>query len=1261
MISLSSGRLPSRDGVPSRSEHCCPSKRITKFFLFAGKLVAGFELRFQDLLEKLYIYGNTLIIEGAPEEKMKRMSFAIATLVLTSTFYLALTILPKNAEATTLYVGGGGPGNYTKIQDAITASSPGDSVFVYSGVYNEDVSVYKPLSLIGEDEDTTIIRGSGTADTVLVTSDGVKIIGFSVENSGFGIGLSGIRLFAVQNCNVTDNSVYGNDRGISLWVAFNNVVENNNVTNNENGIHLFATVSHSNLIANNEIWNNSAGIYVDGSYSNTITGNIITNNDYGIYLLSSSYNAIYSNLMVGNGVFISGSSVTHWNTHIIGTSNTVNGKSVHYWKNVTGGSIPLGTGQVILANSSNIVINNQNVSNGSVGIEVGFSSHISIMNSTSSSNSQDGIHIYNSDNMTITDSITSNNGNDGISIDNSITNTLTDNTASSNGANGLHLFASDFNTIANNDIFLNGPPVPASGVELCAIYLGSSNHSVIAENSVLSNSNCAFSLVNSDVNNIYDNNFSNNAKGVYYRGASGNRFTNNTVHGNVVVSITLSASSHNVFAFNTVTHHLYGMSFVGSHDNTVVGNHISAEHDEFRLGGITISASTSHVLANNVMVGDGLVVDGSDLAHWNTHVIDTSNTLNGRPVRYWKNVTGGSVPLGASEVILANCSDVAVEYQNLDTGTAGIELGFSINISVSNNTVTGSKRSIFLYSSDGNAIAGNAVSFSDLLGIDLRLSNRNTIFHNNLWANQDGVGFRDSDNNSVTENNIWQNTRSGISIGPDVNFGPGSDDNTIINNTVFSNRDGIKFYQSYNNNISQNSFVNNLNGVHVLDAGGNRIHHNNFIDNTQQAYDDGSTNQWDDGYPSGGNFWSDYYGVDIFNGPNQDIPGSDWIGDTPYVIDFDSEDKYPLMGPSGTFPPSAPLNLSAFPGNQQITLTWDPPYFDGASPITNYRIYRGTIPGGEIFHAQVGAVLTYQDTGLTNGQLYCYRVSAVNGVGEGPLSNEACTAPTTTPGAPTILRADLSGNDLENVTVEWNLSSDDGAGQDSVIRYSIFRGTTYDVNAIGYQLIATVPKGTIEFNDNLAGEGNPNNYFYRLCAVDLNNLTNCSVSQAGKFTRLLSNGPNLVSIPLVQPNESIETVLQTLKWDEAWSYDPLLRKWKSHMTFKPYNGELRELNISMGIWVNVTEQSNLTVAGKVPSSTTVYLHAGWNLVGFPSFNVNYAVSDLKASVGAESIEGFDAFIPPYFLRALTDGDVLQAGYGYWVKVAGDTSWVIASS
>lgn len=1223
--------------------------------------MAEFGLRFQDLRENHYIHRNTFFSEDASEEKMKRASLAIATLVLISTFCLTLTILPNNAEATTRYVGGAGPGNYTKIQDAIAVSDPGDTVFVYSGTYNEDLSISKPLNLFGENKDTTIIRGSGTADTVLVLSDGVNVTGFSVENGGPGTGTSGIRLFFVQNCHVTNNSVYDNVRGISFWGAFNNVVVSNNVSNNENGIYIWHPLSHSNLIANNEIWSNSAGIYGDDSYNNSITGNIITNNDYGIYLFSTSHNTIHNNLMVGNGVFIYGNSLTHWNTHTISASNIVNGKPLYYWKNVTGGSIPLGAGQVILANCSGIAINNQNVSNGSVGIEVGFSSHISITNSTSSSNFQDGIYIYSSDNITIADSNVSDNGNDGIFMDHSITNVLMNNIASSNGVNGIHLYATDLNTITNNGIFLNDPHFPPGRAEHCALYLNHSNYGVITENSVLSNLDCAFSLVDSNVNNIYDNNFSNNEGGVRIKGADDNRFTNNTVHGNTGPGILLSASSHNIFALNTVTLHRFGMISRYAHDNTIIGNYISSKDDEFLYGGITIWDSTSYVLADNVMVGDGLIVDGSSLAHWNTHVIDTSNTVNGRPVYYWKNITGGTVPLGASEVILANCTRVVVEYQDLDSGTAGIELGFSSNNTVSNNRVSSSKRGIYLYSSDRNAIAGNTVSFSNCRGIYLILSNHNTISDSTLWGNKYGIVLGDSDNNTVTDNNVWDNTRTGIVIGPEVYLGPGSNDNNIINNTVFSNRDGIVLYDSYNNNVSNNSLVNNINGVYISLGGNNRIYHNNLVDNTQQAYDDTDANQWDDGYPSGGNYWSDYTGLDLKSGPGQDLPGNDGIGDTPYVIDFNSQDRYPLMNLTGTYPPSAPLNLSATAGDRQVFLAWNAPSFDGGLPISNYRIYRGTTSGGEVFLVEIGNVLTHLDTGLTNGQMYCYKVSAVNAIGEGPLSNEACATPTTTPGAPTILQADLTGSAHENVTLTWSLSIDDGSGQNSVVGYEIYRNTSFDSTGSGYQFIALIPNGEIEFVDNMAGEGDPDNYFYQVCAVDLNNLTNCSGNQAGKFTRPLFKGPNLVSIPLIQSNQSIEIVLQTVEFDKAWIYNSSIQDWRWYMTFKPYRGELVTVTTTQGVWVNVTDQSNLTLAGIVPSTTAIHLDEGWNLVGFPSFQQDYRVVDLKTSVAADRVEGFDALSPPYFLKLLTDGDILQTGFGYWLKADIETVWIVANS
>ncbi len=85
---------------------------------------------------------------------------------------------------------------------------------------------------------------------------------------------------------------------------------------------------------------------------------------------------------------------------------------------------------------------------------------------------------------------------------------------------------------------------------------------------------------------------------------------------------------------------------------------------------------------------------------------------------------------------------------------------------------------------------------------------------------------------------------------------------------------------------------------------------------------------------------------------------------------------------------SEPQNLIATPGDGQVTLNWQEPASDGGSTIMNYMIYRGTSSGGEALIATIGNVLVYADTGITNGQTYYYKVSAVNGVGEGTQSNE---------------------------------------------------------------------------------------------------------------------------------------------------------------------------------------------------------------------------------------------------------------------------------
>jgi PKD repeat protein len=102
----------------------------------------------------------------------------------------------------------------------------------------------------------------------------------------------------------------------------------------------------------------------------------------------------------------------------------------------------------------------------------------------------------------------------------------------------------------------------------------------------------------------------------------------------------------------------------------------------------------------------------------------------------------------------------------------------------------------------------------------------------------------------------------------------------------------------------------------------------------------------------------------------------------------------PVMGTA----PGAPTGLTGTAGNGQVALSWTAPASNGGVNITSYRVYRGTSSGTETLLtsggcSSLGAVTSCTDTGLTNGQTYYYKVTAVNAIGEGPQSNEASARP----------------------------------------------------------------------------------------------------------------------------------------------------------------------------------------------------------------------------------------------------------------------------
>ncbi len=119
---------------------------------------------------------------------------------------------------------------------------------------------------------------------------------------------------------------------------------------------------------------------------------------------------------------------------------------------------------------------------------------------------------------------------------------------------------------------------------------------------------------------------------------------------------------------------------------------------------------------------------------------------------------------------------------------------------------------------------------------------------------------------------------------------------TIRDNTSY----GAKLDSRYGSLLfTENDVLRNADAIAITDvqtSAERRVYHNNFVDN-ESASASAQVVTWDDGYPSGGNHWSEWLGPDVFSGPGQDQPGEDGIVDAPY-----GHDRFPLADPEGWVP-----------------------------------------------------------------------------------------------------------------------------------------------------------------------------------------------------------------------------------------------------------------------------------------------------------------------------------------------------------------------
>jgi parallel beta-helix repeat protein len=273
----------------------------------------------------------------------------------------------------------------------------------------------------------------------------------------------------------------------------------------------------------------------------------------------------------------------------------------------------------------------------------------------------------------------------------------------------------------------------------------------------------------------------------------------------------------------------------------------------------------------------------------------------------YNSVSGNNITANTNYGIELCSSGNSISGNNItNNGYCGIYLSgtylkIASNNTVSGNNITNNMNGVWSgYFTSNNCISGNNVTNNGYCGIDLH-SSGDTVSGNTIANNGYGVVLDSpliNNKSCISGNNVTHNVYRGIDL-------RGSSCNSISGNNIANNGDcGILLWGSSNNTVSGNNITSNEYGIYLYSSSNNSIYHNTFMNNTQQVRDrswdnpvNPSINVWDNGYPSGGNYWSDYTGMDLYWGSYQNKTGSDGLGDTPRIIDGNNRDNYPLMSP----------------------------------------------------------------------------------------------------------------------------------------------------------------------------------------------------------------------------------------------------------------------------------------------------------------------------------------------------------------------------
>lgn len=463
--------------------------------------------------------------------------------------------------------------------------------------------------------------------------------------------------------------------------------------------------SQNITVKDNLITNFSSALSLEWSYGHTIVGNDLVNGITGINIVNTTGCTFRDNRMINSSFSIRSYPLYQYENDL-DDSNTIDGKPIIYWQDVTSRAVPSDTSYIVLVNCKDITVQNGSP----YGINVISTTDSTIANVTMSGRG-DGINLLHSSSISILGNALLG-GAIAIAIENSSNNTITGNEISNYMTRGINLGASNTTIITNNVMANNSYAIAPSQDSV-------STDNLIAQNTFADN---GFALVLRGRMQIQNNSFTNNDQAVLCYSGS-----------------------------NTIT------------CNTFLGNNRAV-----------ILQSTENILKGNLFINntDSLPTAA---ANFNNN-IDSSNTLNGKPIYYWVNRHNEIVPSNAGFIALINCTNITVQNLNISNQINGILLAFTSNSIITNNVFTCNTNGIHLYGSPNNQFTYNNITGNDyavyisggtisFIGgpISYTPSSGNLFHHNNFVGNNqtlyDLAGAYNV--NSPPSANTWDNSKEG--------------------------------------------------------------------------------------------------------------------------------------------------------------------------------------------------------------------------------------------------------------------------------------------------------------------------------------------------------------------------------------------------------------------------------------------------------------------------------------------------------------------